>query len=233
MARTVTYTDQKQDSLILLPTALGRKLVTGYQTGNCTPGYQSPEIYIIAEFCDGSQTSCPHRQDIDITQLVQDSIESTDVDVLNTLNVGVGIYLEVFKQGTSTIRLTNVPQHAIVLATTGTSATEVSDLDVRFFTSIVTTSPPSTTATIHSASVELITDFTIPYTLANVLVDALFDDGSRMNLRPEHGLTLTSLNTDVVEIIDNERVCFYFHTLLLLLLLLLFTCFLVFSCRFA
>ena len=229
-ARRVTYTDQKQDSLITSADAQGRKLITGYQTDTCTPGYQSPEIYIIVEFCDGTQTNCPHRQDIDISQLVQDSIESNDVAVLNTLNVGLGIYLEVYKQGTSTIKLTNAPTHSIVLSTTGTLATEVTDLDVRFFTSMVTTSPASTTSTIHSASVELITDFTIPYTQASVLVDALFADGSRMNLRTEHGIMLNSLNEAVVQVIDNETVSFFIIFrlyMLLLLLLLLFTTYLL------
>ena len=217
VVNSVRYTDQKQDDLDQTPSALGRKLIKDYQTnstaGSCVQGYQSPEIYIIAQFCDGSPVACPHRQSVDISRLVQNSISSNNDVVLDTVAIGSSIYLVVNTQGTATLELTANPQYSVVLETTGSLETEVSDLDVRLFTSIVTSPPPtSPSASMLEATVLLTTDFRIPYTEAIVVVDAVFADGSRMNLRPEHGLVLSSTNEDVLEVIDNTQVLFVVYT---------------------
>ena len=204
----VTYADQKQDALDQTSASLGRKLIKDYEVlGSCDQGYQSPELFIIAQFCDGSPVSCPHRQSVDISRLVQNSLNSGDETVITTVARGSSIYLVTHSVGTTTLELTANPLFNTILET-GSSETEVTDLDVRLFTSITATAPGTSLDTILEASVLLTTDFRIPYTEAIVVVDAVFADGSRMNLRPEHGLVLTSLDENVLEVINNTQVLF-------------------------
>ena len=177
--------------------------------GACVDAFQSPELFIIIEACDGTPTSSTKRQQFDITSLFQNNLIISAPDVMGTINIGSRTYLDILLPSRSSdLSVTSTPGQATTILT-GSSRTDVTDLDVRFFTSITANPPSAPGATnVELATAVLATDFSIPYTEATVVVDALFGDGSRMNLRPEHGLTLSSTDANVVEIIDDETVSF-------------------------
>ena len=173
-------------------------------SASCAPIYQQSHLKASTYFTYPGWSG--FGQPAIVTPLISDRLSSNNSDIVRILPATTT--LEAIQPGTATISITSPSGRALgsTSATVSSTFVHVIYLVAVVIESISLSVSPSISSTLGPVTATAIinSNLTIVDQTAAVVVQAIFDDGSRMDLTPNLGLNISSLDPKVIQVSMNN-----------------------------